>query len=194
MNLVIASCDTILTPPTTTLSSPSSQTVIVKFATVDGTATTADNDYVANAGTLVFDPGNVTKSIHVLLNGDIRIEPDEIFYVDLSNPTNATIARTRGIATIVNDDYGLPVAAFTTAPNPAQCMQMVNFDASSSYHQSSPSPARSAYVLSSSILNRRRGRFHFCCTWRRAETQKLCRNIFCRPFDSFGLAGAHNPR
>ena len=42
---------------TVTLSPISGQTVTVDFATADGTATTADNDYVATSGTLTFTPG-----------------------------------------------------------------------------------------------------------------------------------------
>ena len=38
--------------------------------------------------------------------GDQSVEPDETFFVDLSNPANATISDGRGAATIRNDDTG----------------------------------------------------------------------------------------
>src|SRR5439155_9640262 len=38
------------------------------------------------------------------VNGDTISEPDETFFVNLSSPTNATIARAQGLGTILNDD------------------------------------------------------------------------------------------
>src|SRR5262245_17950126 len=67
-----------------TLSNPSYQAITVDFATADGTATTADNDYVAASGTLTFDPGRTTQTISVTVNGDRKFEPDETFLVNLS--------------------------------------------------------------------------------------------------------------
>jgi len=43
---------------TVSLSAASSGTVTVDYATADGTATTADDDYVAASGTLTFAPGS----------------------------------------------------------------------------------------------------------------------------------------
>ena len=40
----------------------------------------------------------------MFVNGDTLFEPDETFFVNLSNPTNAAIARAQGVGTIVNDD------------------------------------------------------------------------------------------
>jgi hypothetical protein len=87
-----------------TLSNPSQSTVTVNFATADGTAT-AGSDYVANTGLLTFPPGGPTsQTIIVLVNGDNIEEPDETFSVTLSDPTNATLGKDRGIGTIRNDD------------------------------------------------------------------------------------------
>jgi CSLREA domain-containing protein len=76
----------------------------VDFATADGTATIADNDYQSNSGTLTFLPADTTKTITVLVNGNYLIEPDEAFTVHLSNPSSATISDADGTGTIVNDD------------------------------------------------------------------------------------------
>jgi hypothetical protein len=89
---------------TVTLLPASKLTVTVRYATADGTATTADNDYSTTSGTLTFAPGETSKTVTVQANGDTKYEPDEAFYVDLSGASNATIARSRGTGTIVNDD------------------------------------------------------------------------------------------
>ncbi|MGH7456523.1 MAG: Calx-beta domain-containing protein, partial [bacterium] len=88
---------------TVTLSASSSQTVTVNYATFNGTAT-AGSDYVANSNTLSFPSGTTTQTISVVVNGDAFGEPDETFFVNLSNPTNATLADNQGQGTIVNDD------------------------------------------------------------------------------------------
>jgi hypothetical protein len=89
---------------TVTLSATSTSAVTVKYDTADGTATTAGSDYQSASGTLTFAPGDTSKTITVAVNGDTTPEPDETFAVNLSNPTNATIADGQGIGTIKNDD------------------------------------------------------------------------------------------
>ena len=69
----------------------------VGYATAGGTAT-AGSDYAATSGTLTFNPGVTTQTITVNVNGDTTVEPDETFFVDLSAPTNATIATAQGTA------------------------------------------------------------------------------------------------
>jgi len=86
-----------------TLSAVSSQSVTVNFATANNTAT-AGSDYVATSGTLTFNPGDTTKPITVVVNGDTTVEPNETFFVNLSNAVNATIADGQGVGTILNDD------------------------------------------------------------------------------------------
>src|SRR4029453_7635624 len=53
---------------------------------------------------LTFYPGETNKTITIQVRGDLLNEPDETFFVNLSNPTNALIARGTGIGTIINDD------------------------------------------------------------------------------------------
>ncbi|MCI0690403.1 DNRLRE domain-containing protein [candidate division KSB1 bacterium] len=88
---------------TVTLSSTSSQVVTVDYATADGTAT-AGSDYVAGAGTVTFSAGTTTQTIAVVVNGEELDEPNETFFVNLSNPANATIADNQGQGTITDDD------------------------------------------------------------------------------------------
>jgi hypothetical protein len=87
-----------------TLSAPSEKEVRVNFATANGTATTADNDYIARSGTLVFSPGQTSKSIGVTVKGDKKKEANETFFVNLSDATNANLIGSQGIGEILNDD------------------------------------------------------------------------------------------
>ncbi|MFM7591580.1 MAG: Calx-beta domain-containing protein, partial [Isosphaeraceae bacterium] len=85
------------------LSAPSGLPATVTYTTVDGTAT-AGQDYTATAGILIFSPGETSKPVTVVVNGDALLENDEVFYVDLSAPSQASIVKSRGVATLVNDD------------------------------------------------------------------------------------------
>ncbi len=88
---------------TVTLSASSPQTVTVQYATADGTASAA-SDYTATSGTLTFAPGVTSRTVTVAVTGDTRSEANETFFVNLSVPSNATIADGQGQGTIVNDD------------------------------------------------------------------------------------------
>ena len=83
----------------------------VDFTTLDGTATTADNDYFAASGTIVFLADETSKTISVNVVGDTFFEPEENFTVSLSNATGATIVDGIGVGTILNDDKPLAVSA-----------------------------------------------------------------------------------
>lgn len=93
---------------TVSLSAVSNKIVRVQYNTTNGTAITADNDYQARSDTLTFLPGQTSKTISIAVNGDKKVEPNETFFVNLSNAVNATIADSRGIATIRNDDDPVP--------------------------------------------------------------------------------------
>ena len=86
-----------------TLSAPSTKTVTVDFATADGSAL-AGSDYQAAAGTVTFAPGETLQTITVNVKGDQLVEAQENFFVNLSNPANASIADSQGQGTIANDD------------------------------------------------------------------------------------------
>jgi hypothetical protein len=82
--------------------------VTVQYATADGSATVADNDYSFASGILVFDPGMTKQTFTVPVHGDTAYEADENFGVTLSNPVNAEVLRGTGTATIRNDDREPP--------------------------------------------------------------------------------------
>ncbi len=90
---------------TVTLSAAYDQAVTMSFRTVDGTAQTSDNDYVAKTGTLTFAPGETTKTITIDVLGDSKKEANELFYLDLfGNSGNSLFTKNRGLGTILNDD------------------------------------------------------------------------------------------
>ncbi|GAB3692344.1 hypothetical protein GCM10027592_11200 [Spirosoma flavus] len=79
--------------------------VTFNYATADGTATaTAPGDYIATSGSVTIPAGVSTSTISVQVNGDITLEPDETFFVNLTNITNAVGVKIQGVGTIVNDD------------------------------------------------------------------------------------------
>ena len=88
---------------TVSLSAPSGRAVTVDYATADGTAQ-APLDYLATNGTLNFAPGQTSKTVTVLVNGDLLDEGNETFFLNLTNPANATISDGQGVGTITNDD------------------------------------------------------------------------------------------
>ena len=101
-----------------TLSAASAKPITVNYATADGTAQTngTPSDYTAlPLSTLTFNPGQTTQTITVNVKGDLLNEPDETFFVNLTNATNATIGTAQSVATIVNDDAvpGLSIANVT---------------------------------------------------------------------------------
>ena len=61
-------------------------------------------DYTAAAARLTFAPGETTQTVTVQVNGDLLDELDETFVVNLTSPTNATIADGQGVGTITDDD------------------------------------------------------------------------------------------
>ncbi|MBK1988118.1 ExeM/NucH family extracellular endonuclease [Sphaerospermopsis aphanizomenoides BCCUSP55] len=86
------------------LSTASGQTVTVNYATADGTATVADNDYTPTSGTLIFAPGSTLLTVSVPIVGDSQLESDESFYLNLSNVSGATLANSQGVVTILDND------------------------------------------------------------------------------------------
>jgi hypothetical protein len=94
------------------LSTPSGKPVSVNYATSDGTATAASGDYLQTSGNVYLRPGTTSKSVQVPVNSDTRGEPQETFFVSLSSPETATLARDKGEGTIVDSppDNGAPTA------------------------------------------------------------------------------------
>jgi hypothetical protein len=84
------------------LSRPIGRAITVDYFTEDGTATIGDSDYEPINGTLIFEPNEIgPKTISVLVNGDKKIECDEVFYLKLSNATNAVITEANAVGSII---------------------------------------------------------------------------------------------
>lgn len=79
--------------------------VTFDISTQDDTATTADNDYVAKTLLAQTIPsGQSSYNFDVVVNGDTNFEPNETFFVNVTNVTGATITDGQGVGTINNDD------------------------------------------------------------------------------------------
>ena len=81
------------------LSSEMDNTITVDYATADGTAHEGD-DYVAAAGTLTFAPHERLKYVDVTINDDGAGEPDETFFLNLSNESSGTMVDPQVVVTI----------------------------------------------------------------------------------------------
>lgn len=88
---------------TITLSAPSTQTVSFTVSTQAGSAT-GDVDFVTGSTVLTIPAGSTSQTIGILIAGDTAVEGAEDFFVNLSNPVNATIADGQGVGTIIDDD------------------------------------------------------------------------------------------
>lgn len=99
-----------------TLSATNSVNVTFTFATSNGTATAAGNDYTATNGTLTMVAGQTSTNVTVKVIGDNSPEgSNETFYVNLGNVTNATLVDGQGLGIILDDD-GSPVFRFQGTP------------------------------------------------------------------------------
>jgi uncharacterized repeat protein (TIGR01451 family) len=92
---------------TVSLSAPSGLPVSVGYQTADGTASAPDDYQAIVTASLTLAPGETTKTITALVNGEMTAEADEHFFINLSNPVNATITDGQGRGTIVSDDLPL---------------------------------------------------------------------------------------
>lgn len=88
---------------TVQLTAPQTTTVTLDYTTQDGTAI-AGEDYTPTSGTLIFAPGETTKTVTVAIVGDGVSEPTESFSLAVSNPATAA-PPTLGTGTIYDDDF-----------------------------------------------------------------------------------------
>ena len=98
---------------TVTLSSASSQTITVHYATANGTAI-AGSDYTSTSGTLTFNPGVTSQVINIPILNDSINEANETFTLTLSSPTNANLGISKTVTTTITDTLSASVT--TTLP------------------------------------------------------------------------------
>ena len=81
----------VITEAEASLPFAASDPVTVDYSTADGSATTADYDYTVASGQIHFQPGETSRPVTVIVNGDAFEESNETFSVNLSNAANAAI-------------------------------------------------------------------------------------------------------
>ncbi len=98
---------------TVTLDKATTSGFSLNYNTLDGTATTADQDYQASSGTLNFTGATAgqTRTFTVYVRGDQKIESDETFSIILNNlmsnfGSRLSIFNPQTEVTIKNDDNG----------------------------------------------------------------------------------------
>ena len=101
---------------TVRLTAPSGRPITVSYSTTTTAEiipATADTDFTTTSGTLTLLPGTTTQTITVPIVGDTLYEPNEFFFVQLSEPVNALLSGLgRGkLGTIINDDPPPPLPA-----------------------------------------------------------------------------------
>jgi hypothetical protein len=90
---------------TVNLSTPAASPVIVRYHTSDGTATVADNDYVAKTDSITIGTGLSSGTITIQVVGDTKVEGNETFGLTLTGATNGVLGSPIATtATILNDD------------------------------------------------------------------------------------------
>ena len=105
---------------TVRLSPASGQQVTVAWADAGTGTAESGTDYAAlGGGTLTFAPNETSKTIAVSVTGDTADEPDETVVIELSNPSNATLAG--GVSTLtgagtISDDDPAPVVTLVLTP------------------------------------------------------------------------------
>jgi len=113
-----------------TLSAAATEAVTVDYSTADLTAV-AGEDYVAVAGTLTFDPGELTREVTVEVLDDAVDEPAESLRVELAAPSLGILARAAATGTVRDDDG---VTADAGGPYAGAEGEPILLDASGSSH------------------------------------------------------------
>ncbi|HEX6198644.1 MAG TPA: Calx-beta domain-containing protein, partial [Thermoanaerobaculia bacterium] len=86
------------------LAVPADREVTVRYGTAPGTAAEGE-DYLPVSGVLGFQAGQTEASLAVPVVGDLILEPlEEIFTVELSEPTETTLEDPVGVGTILDDE------------------------------------------------------------------------------------------
>ncbi len=137
---------------TVKLSNASSDVITVDYNTSndnDNDSAIANVDYTPLTGTLTFNPGITTQTITVPILDDFIDELTEQFFVNLTNPTNATISDNQAVGKITNDD----TAGFSITPATALVTTEAGGTADFSIQLDSQPTADVTFNLSSSNVN-----------------------------------------
>ena len=90
-----------------TLSAPSAlQVKVLGISTANLTATNADYGAIS-VPELIFEPGETSKEVRVIVAGDWLDEFPEQFHLDIASANGATLERNRAVGTILDNDLAL---------------------------------------------------------------------------------------
>ena len=98
----------------------------VDYNTSDVTATER-GDYITALGTLSFAPGEASKSFVVLINDDSYVEGNEIFNVNLSNPSGVSLGAPSVATVTINDNPTEPPTNVIDNPQNYVCQHYHDF-------------------------------------------------------------------
>ncbi len=104
------------------MSAPCSMDTLITFVTVDGTATTADDDYVSAYAYWTIPAGQTATTLAVLVNGDVKPESNETFGLRLIPSGGAGLCDVRratnpATITILDDDNNVPPTITSLTPS-----------------------------------------------------------------------------
>ena len=95
---------------TVSLSSAYDMPVTVNYTTTDDSAK-AGTDYAATSGSVVFAPGDTSKTIPVLVSGNRTPDANKSFSVNVSTPNSyAEISKGVGVGTIIDNEPRISIA------------------------------------------------------------------------------------
>lgn len=94
-----------------TLNVPSATSVSVNYTTADGAFATAGTDYNTSSGTLTIPAGVTGTQLVVSVIGQNYFSPTKTIYMDLSGPSNVTLANTQGVVTVLCTNFTVYVRA-----------------------------------------------------------------------------------
>lgn len=101
------------------LSQAATKDATVKYTTVAGTAL-ENTDFAPATGTLTITAGSLSATAQVQVTGDSLRKADQVFYLQLSNAQNCTLAGTKATGTIINQNllyYPVDNAGYSTPTN-----------------------------------------------------------------------------
>jgi len=89
---------------TVSLSEPSGRPVTVNYRAVSDTAEVGQ-DLQAALGAVVLQPGETLKQVLVSINGDVRQEAEETFFLEITSADAATVDQSIATGTILAEDF-----------------------------------------------------------------------------------------
>ena len=107
------------------LSNPSKSEIIVPLYIDQGSSTASVNDYSLSQTTLIFTPGDITKTVTIPIATDLFSENTETFLLKMGTPFNANMGAIPDVDISIIDGGVAASYAFTTTP-------AVSFDENSS--------------------------------------------------------------